>query len=155
MATRFNPNLAKIHRSYTVGEVAILFAVHKNTVRTWVKEGLPTNDNKRPMLILGSDLKHFLQSKRQSKKRKCLPHEIYCLRCRSPQIPAENMVDFEPINCRLGTLIGLCPSCEGIINKFFSIDKLGLIQDKMDITFTKPLEHINDSNNPPVNSDFK
>jgi hypothetical protein len=33
-------------------EVASLFGVHKNTVREWVKRGLPTNDDRRPMLIL-------------------------------------------------------------------------------------------------------
>lgn len=41
--------------------MANLFYVHKNTVRSWVKDGLATNDDKRPMLILGSDLKDYLQ----------------------------------------------------------------------------------------------
>ena len=48
-----NPRLAKIHRSYTVDEVASLFGVHRNSVREWVKRGLPTSDGRRPMLILG------------------------------------------------------------------------------------------------------
>lgn len=154
MGKRLNPNLVKIHRSYSVGEVVELFSVHKNTVRSWVKDGLPTNDNKRPMLILGSDLKHYLQSKRTSKKRKCQPFEMYCVRCRSPQIPYGNMVDYEPINSNMGCLIGLCPSCEGIINKFCKFANLEKIKGKLDITFTKALEHINESSNPPVNSDF-
>ncbi len=145
MAKRPNPNLVKIHRNYTVDEVANLFSVHENTVRSWVKGGLATNDDKRPMLILGSDLKHFLQAKRKSKKRKCLPFEIYCVRCRLPQLPAENMVDYEPINCSMGRLIGLCPSCGGIINKYFNIARLEQIQDKLDITLTKALKHINES----------
>ena len=51
-----NHRLVKIHRSYTVEEIASLFGIHKNTVRGWVKAGLPTCDNKRPMLILGHDL---------------------------------------------------------------------------------------------------
>ncbi len=149
-----NPNRAKIHRSYTVGEVAELFSVHKNTVRLWVKDGLQTNDNKRPLLILGSDLKQFLQSKRKNKKRKCHPFEIYCVRCRSPQLPALNMVDFKPMNSSMGCMIGLCPSCDGIINKFCNLTNLEKIKDKLDITFTKALEHINESNTPPVISDF-
>jgi len=154
MSKRINPNLAKIHRSYTVEEVAILFSVHKNSVRSWLKNGLPVNDNKRPILILGSDLKHYLQSKRKRNKRKCLPVEIYCVRCRSPQRPAGNMVDFEPISCSMGCLVGLCPSCEGIINKFFKVAQLSQIQGKLDITFTKAQEHIIDSNKVLVNSDF-
>ena len=145
MAKRPNPNLVKIHRNYTVDEVANLFSVHENTVRSWVKGGLATNDDKRPMLILGSDLKHFLQAKRKSKKRKCLPFEIYCVRCRLPQLPAENMVDYEPINCSMGRLIGLCPSCGGVINKYFNVAQLEQIQGKLDITLPKALKHINES----------
>jgi transposase-like protein len=155
MAKRPNPNLVKIHRNYTVEEVADLFSVHKNTVRSWIKDGLETNDDKRPMLILGSDLKRYLQSKRKSKKRKCLLFEIYCLRCRSPQVPAENMVDYESINSNVGCLIGICPSCTGIINKFFNIAKLEQIKDKLDITLPKALKHINESSKPLLNSDFK
>ena len=46
-----NHRHVKIHRSYTVEEIAGLFGIHKNTVRRWVKAGLPTSDDKRPMLI--------------------------------------------------------------------------------------------------------
>jgi hypothetical protein len=155
MAKRPNPNLAKIHRNYTVEEVANLFSVHKNTVRLWVKDGLATNDDKRPMLILGSNLKQYLQSKRKINKRKCLPFEIYCVRCRFPQVPAENMVDYEPINCSMWRLIGLCPSCNGIINKYINIVQLEQIKDKLDITLPKALKHINESSKPLLNSVFK
>lgn len=145
MAKRPNPNLAKIHRNYTVEEVANLFSVHKNTVRSWIKDGLATNDNKRPMLILGSSLKQYLQLKRESNKRKCLPFEIYCVRCRLPQLPAENMADYEPINGSMGRLIGLCPSCNGIINKYLNLAHLEQIQGELDITLPKALKHINES----------
>jgi hypothetical protein len=33
-------------------------------VRNWVKGGLPTSDDRRPMLILGRDLVAFLQARR-------------------------------------------------------------------------------------------
>ena len=155
MAKRLNPNLAKIHRNYTVEEVANLFSVHKNTVRAWIKNGLATNDDKRPVLILGSELKNYLQEKRQNNKNKCRVFEIYCVRCRVPQLPAENMVDFEPLNLISGRLIGLCPNCGCIINKFFSIAKLDQVKDKLDITLPKALKHINKSVNPLLNSAFK
>jgi Helix-turn-helix domain len=155
MAKRLNPNLAKIHRNYTVEEAANLFSVHKNTVRLWVKDGLATNDDKRPMLILGSDLKSYLQSKRENNKHKCKAFEIYCVRCRLPQIPAGNMVDYESINDQFGRLIGICPTCEGFINKYFNIANLDQIKDKLDIALPKALKHINESVNPLLNSDFK
>ena len=48
MATRHpNYRLAKIHRNYKVEEIAKLFGNHRNTVREWVKGGLPTIDRRR------------------------------------------------------------------------------------------------------------
>ena len=57
-----NPRLVKIHRSYTVEEAANLLAVHKSTVREWIKRGLPTSDDRRPTIILGRELAAFLSA---------------------------------------------------------------------------------------------
>ena len=78
---RPNYRLVKIHRSYTVEEVARLFGTHKNTVRAWVKAGLPTCDSKRPTLILGRELAAYLQARRTKNKRPCQPAGI------SPSLP--------------------------------------------------------------------
>lgn len=121
MAGRCNPNRAKIHRSYTVEEIACLYSIHKNTVRSWVKAGLPVCDHQKPMLILGFELRGFIQDKNSKRKQKCQPYEMYCLRCKSPQKPAENMIDYEPINDLTGRMIGICSSCECIINKYISL----------------------------------
>jgi DNA-directed RNA polymerase specialized sigma24 family protein len=48
---RPNYRQVKIHRNYTVEEIASVFGIHKNTVREWIKAGLPVLDDKRPMLI--------------------------------------------------------------------------------------------------------
>ncbi len=128
MSGRCNPNKAKIHRSYTVEEIACLFSIHKNTVREWIKKGLPVCDNQKPMLILGAELREFIQAKNKKNKRKCKPYEMYCLRCRSPQKPAENMVDYEPITEVTGRLIGLCSRCECVINKYISLSGFVEIQ---------------------------
>ena len=155
MAKRLNPNLVKLHRNYTVEEAADLFPVHKNTVRSWIKDGLPVCDDKRPILILGQDLRGYIQSKRTNNKRPCKLFELYCLKCRKPQTPFGMLVDYEPTTDRTGCLVGLCPDCNNKINKFIKNDQLTLISEKLDITFAKPLKHINKSSNPPLNSDFK
>ena len=150
-----NPRLAKIHRNYTVDEVATLFGIHKNTVREWVKRGLPTNDDRRPMLILGRDLVAFLTARRAKNKRTCQPGEIYCLRCRAPRAPAGDMVDYVPVTATLGNLVAICSTCETMMYRRVSLAKLEQVRGNLDITMPQALEHIGDSAQPSVNSDLR
>jgi excisionase family DNA binding protein len=150
-----NPRLAKIHRNYTVEEVAALFGVHRNTVRAWVKRGLPTNDDRRPMLILGHDLVAFLHAQRAKNKWTCQPGEIYCVRCRAPKAPAGDMADYQPVTETLGNLIAICSDCEAIIYRRVNLTKLEQVRGKLDITMPQALPHIGDSALPCVNSDLR
>ena len=155
MGTRHpNPRLAKIHRNYTVEEIANLYGIHRNTVREWIKRGLPTSDNKRPMLILGRDLVAFLQARRVKNKRPCQPGEIYCVRCRAPKIPAGDMADYQIMTDTLGNLIGICPCCESMMYRRVSLAKLEQVRGKLDITMPQALRHIGESAQPSVNSDL-
>ncbi|MFQ5637712.1 MAG: helix-turn-helix domain-containing protein [bacterium] len=137
-----NPRIVKIHRNYTVEEVALLFGVHKNTVRAWIKGGLPVIDNKRPMLILGRDLSSFLQARRAKNKQPCKPGEMYCLRCRKPKIPALNMVECKPRTETLGNLFGICPDCGAGMNRNVNLTKLEQVKGQVDITMSQGLKHI-------------
>ena len=131
-----NPCLAKKHRNYTVEEVAILYGKHKNTVRNWVKDGLPTIDDKqRPMLILGHDLRTFLKARREKNKRPCKPGELYCVRCRLPKFPAGGMVDCTPVTENIGNLTAICPDCDSIMNQRVSLARIEEVCRNMDITF--------------------
>lgn len=132
-----------------------MFGIHKNTVRTWVKQGLPITDNKRPMLILGRDLSEFLQAKRLKNKRPCKPGEIFCVRCREPKLPAGNMADYESLTETQGNLMGICPNCGILIYRAVSLAKLDQVRGQLDITMQKALQHINESIHPSVNSDLK
>ena len=150
-----NPRLAKIHRNYTVDEVAHLFGIHKNTVRDWVKRGLPTSDGRRPMLILGRELVAFLTARRTKNKRTCQPGEIYCVRCRSPRAPAGDMVDYMPVTATLGNLVAICSACETMMYRRVSLAKLAQVRGNLDITMPQALEHIGESAQPTVNSDLE
>jgi len=151
---RPNHRLVKIHRNYTVEEVARLFGTHKNTVRAWVKAGLPICDGKRPTLILGRDLTAYLKARREKNKRPCQPGEIYCVRCRAPQRPAGDMAEYEPVTERFGSLKGICPNCEGMIYRRASRAKLPEIRGKLDITLVEAQRQVSETNEPIVNSDF-
>jgi len=145
----------KIHRNYSIEEVAGLFGTHKNTVRRWVKGGLPICDGRRPTLILGRDLAAFLQARRASKKQPCRPGELYCVRCRAPKAPAGDMAEYLPVTEKLGNLTAICPDCECMMNRRVSMAKLGVVQGKMSITFPQALRRVSESNQPTVNSDLR
>jgi len=151
---RPNYRLVKTRRNYTVEEAARLLGTHKNTVRAWVKAGLPTSDGNRPMLILGRDLRPFLQARRTKNKQPCQPGEIYCVRCRAPKRPDGDMADYTPITETFGKLEGICPDCGGMIYQRACKTKLAEIRGKLDITFTEAPRQVNESNEPSVNSDL-
>lgn len=154
---RRNPNhrLVKIHRNYTVEEIAELFAIHKNTVRRWVKDGLATTDDKRPMLILGHVLVTFLQARRVKNKQTCKPGELYCVRCRAPKSPAGDMAEYSPITEKLGNLTAICPDCDALMNRHVSLTRIGQIIGRIDISFPEEVRQLIERTNPTVNSDLK
>jgi hypothetical protein len=140
-----NHRRVKIHRSYTVEEIASLLTTHKNTVRAWMKAGLSTCDTKRPMLISGHQLAAFLKARRAKDKHPCQPGEIYCVRCRAPKVPAGDMADYLPVTEKLGNLKGICPDCNSIMNRRVSLNKLESVRGKMDIRFTQAVRRLSES----------
>ena len=141
---RPNPRLAKIHRNYTVEEIANLYSVHKNTVRQWIKQGLPIIDNLRPILVLGRQLAAFLCKKRQKNTRTCKPGEIYCLKCREPRTPAGDMVDYQATTERLGNLIGICPCCDTMMYRRVNPINLEQVCSQLNVTISEAQRHINE-----------
>lgn len=150
-----NHRLVKTHRSYVVEEIASLFGVHKNTVREWIKAGLPTSDNRRPMLVLGHDLADFLNGRRKKNKRPCQPGEIYCVRCRAPRSPGGGMAEYRPITETSGNLMALCPDCNSIMNRRINVAKLPQFSGKLDIMLPQALRQVSKRIESCVNSDFK
>src|SRR5579862_8753483 len=149
-----NYKLVKIHRSYTIGEIAELFGVHKNTVRAWRKAGLRPIDSRRPVVFLGKTLAEFLKTRRVKAKRPLLPGQIYCVACRAAKEPALGMADYLPLTPTSGNLRGLCPMCQRLIHRRVSRAKLTIIAGQLDVTFTDPPLRIRDATGPSLNSDF-
>ena len=86
----------------------MLFGVHKNTVRGWLKSGLQPIDDRRPTLILGRKLSGFLHARRERARQRCRPGQFYCLRCRAPKDPASRRAEYLPITPTSGNLRGTC-----------------------------------------------
>lgn len=143
-----NHRHVKVHRNYSVEDIADLFGTHKNTVRNWQKNGLATIDDRKPMLFYGQTLATFLQAKRVKNKRPCKVGEIYCIRCRAPKKPAGDMAEYQPVTATVGNLVAICPDCELMMNRRISISKLEQFRSQMDITMPLVLRHIVESNQP-------
>ena len=148
-----NPRLVKIHRNYSVEDIARLFDVHKNTVRSWLKQGLAAIDDRRPTLILGRELLRFLHERRQRAKQSCGPGRIYCIACRAPKVPAGKMAECIPTGPQAGNLRGICPDCDRLIYRRVNLAKIGAVRGELEITFTQPRPSIRESPAPSVNCD--
>ena len=121
---KHNPSRIREKHCYTVEEVADLLSTHKNTIRSWMKQGLRRIDDAKPYLIHGIDLKAFIIQRQQSAKKPCQMGEIYCFRCRTPRKPWESIVDVTFLNQKTAQLTGICSVCEGKLNRRTSVTAL-------------------------------
>lgn len=149
-----NPRLAKIHRTYSVEDVSRLFKLHKNTVRTWLKQGLEPIDDQRPILIRGQKLRRFLSERRTRSRQTCGPGRIYCLPCRAPKVPAGRIAECVQMGETAGTLQGICPDCDRMIYRRVNPKKLDLVRGDLDVTLTQAGARIEGTTKPNVNCDF-
>jgi len=109
---RIDPRRIKIHLSYTVEDLARLFACHKQTVRNWLKQGLASlNDGKRPLLMQGGVARTYLETRRRDTKRRCKTDELYCLSCREPRAAEKGTLRLEHLGGPPAMLSGTCSLC--------------------------------------------
>ena len=151
-----NPRLAKMHRSYSVGEIAALYKVHKHTVLAWRSAGLaPIADRRKPLLFLGAELSAFLDARRLRNKRPLRPGQIYCVACHDAKEPAYGEVEYAPLTPNSGNLRGLCPTCARLIHRRVSRANLTAVLGQLKVTFADAPLRIRDAVDPSVNSDFE
>ncbi|UVC09593.1 helix-turn-helix domain-containing protein [Rhizobium sp. TH2] len=144
---RPNWRAIKIHRSYTVEEAAIVLGVAKGTVRLWLKGGLPAITDKKPLLILGPDLKDYLETRRKPKQR-CQLQEFFCFRCKVPRAAAGRLIDYVPKAAKSGHISAICEACETIMNKNVSAAGLPLLMRLAEVSFPRGQPSLTDITNP-------
>jgi hypothetical protein len=149
-----NPRLAKIHRNYSIEELASLFKVHKNTVRGWLRDGLASIDDRRPTLIRGDETRRFLIERRAKAKRSCGPGRIYCLPCRAPKVPAGNMAELSSKDGTNGSLCGICPDCDRLIYRRVNPARLDEVRGDLDISVARAAIRIEETTGPKVICNF-
>jgi hypothetical protein len=150
---RVDPRRIKLHRPYTVDEAARTLGKHSHTVRNWIKDGLPTVDRSRPVLIHGHELRAYLEARRKAAKRPCKPGQLYCFKCRQPRAPAFGVVEFTPRNAATGRLTALCETCSTAMYRSARLASLAAIMPKLEVQFRKAGARIIERTAPSLNCD--
>jgi hypothetical protein len=151
---RLNGRRIKLHRNYLVEEVAMVFKVHKNTVRAWLKSGLEPIDGRRPTLILGRALSAFLHARRRRVRQPCRLGQFYCMRCRAPKTSANCAAEYRPITSIWENLKGTCSDCGTRMYRRVSLLKIPLLAGVLQVALPQGQLRIADTACPSLNSDF-
>ena len=108
---------------YSINELCIELDIPRHLIRSWLQNGLPhQRDQHQHIWINGEECTLWIEENRKSQKRtKTLAeYQAYCFRCQSIIAISNPRIITERGNSRL---IGLCPDCEGIVNKGVSNDQ--------------------------------
>lgn len=121
-------NLAKIRAktAYSSKEASTLLEVNRKTILRWIQEGLPLLEpNQKPHLIMGYDLKAFIQAQRDAVQVKLQYNEFYCFACRKAVTALRGSERLEKTGKKIGKadrdqemLCGRCKGCGGNIARF-------------------------------------
>ena len=140
MGKSYNIRLIKHRESYSLKQISETLKVHQRTVQEWRHEGLTTISTEKPFLVMGYDLKEFLNRKLQSKKIKLEANQFYCTKCRNAVITINNKVHLASLNKTIGNqgfnglmIKGICQKCGTKLNKFSHDGRLQELKDTFSI----------------------
>lgn len=135
---RHNYHRIKANDSYTLKEIAEKLKVHVRTVQQWRKCGMKTiDDNSKPYLVLGTELKRFLKEQRQIRKVSLNQNEFYCTKCRCARESIPNQVSILYTNKIVGKnqklvhILGLCNKCGSKMYRFSTETKMEELNKSM------------------------
>jgi len=121
MPKRYKTKLIRQRRSYTLEEIAKLQNKGKRTCFRWIEEGLSVVEiDAKPLLVMGYELKRFLEEKQKKNKAPMEKDEYYCLRCKKPAKARLGSEQINPTGKKIGKdnreqmmKTGLCNVCNG------------------------------------------
>ncbi len=155
--SRLNPRLAKLHRPYTVADIAETYAVNEQTVRRWIIfHGLQPVDDGRPTIIKGAVLRQFLERRAIRPVRERPPGTLYCFGCKGFRRPVTGLIDFEVCEgAATGDLRGLCESCNSIMHRATRRDDVALVLPDVEVRVVEAAPRIVGRAGPPLNVNSK
>lgn len=133
MSRRLYPhNRVRYWFAYDIDDVCALFSdfgLHPQTVRKWVKDGLPTIDTGKPTLIYGNDLIVWLKEKNQANKHKTGFGEFYCMSCQDARPIFQNRIVVIQ-KAQFLQVQGVCRECKSRMFKNHKLDEWALLRKK-------------------------
>jgi hypothetical protein len=158
---KYNPNLVKLRHSYTLAEIAEVYGVHTRTVQSWRKRGLKAIDEtSKPYLVIGEDIRGFLEENSQKRKHPLRPGEFFCPRCQRPRNSLQDHFSVEITNRKLGKkckqsiIRGTCDVCLCKLFRFSSDRKVQELKEKR-VTLAEHKTTLIGSGGSFVNTDIK
>jgi hypothetical protein len=111
--TRFDPRKVSLHKSYTLKELSDLVGMSEKTCLRWIEQGLAiVPGSKKPILILGSEVKKFIRNRNSGAKIKLERHEFFCFKCKFPRRAKRGSISVSG-----NRKMGLCSACNGKMSK--------------------------------------
>ena len=154
MSRPYNINRISYFMCYTVEDICNLFSsrhLHAQTVRKWIKNGLPVIDGSKPALIYGDDLKDFLGKVNDNNHLSLNFDEFYCFSCKEAHIPLGRKVYVEQ-NGSFIKVKGLCPKKHTIMNRSY---KLADYPELKKIFELEDMARLYDSINPALDTQIQ
>ncbi|MBO6540322.1 MAG: hypothetical protein JJ969_13115 [Rhizobiaceae bacterium] len=123
------PDFRRIRPSqtYSIAELADAIGRNPATVRSWLRQGMPTIDGLKPRVIDGAIAKAWLRRRWANRKTPTGPDEAHCLRCRKSRRFAEGSQSLKQTTTKVLTIAGRCAVCGCRMNKFASAKSVAII----------------------------
>ena len=133
----------------------MLFRVHKNTVRDWLKSGLQPIDDRRPILILGRQLASFLHARRERRRQRCAPASSIASAAGRQGARPPGTAEYLPITASSGNLRALCADCGTRMYRRVSFQKLAVVAGDLQVQLPQAQQRIVEGADPCLNCDLE
>lgn len=107
---------------YTVDEAAKTLKVTPSYIRKFIRDKqLRGIDDRKPVLIHGTDLQQCASLMLSRRKVKMGPHQFYCIRCRRPTFANTSTLSLITNMASKPCIVGECMACGDVIHRITSV----------------------------------
>lgn len=129
---RYKTNALLSHRIYDGQMLRKTIGIHPQTLNRWIKDGLPALPGPLPYKVRGEDIRTYLETRRNERRCKLNPDQMYCMSCRAGRYALPGSLVPERTGKRMGKdtfqviLHAECHLCGGKMVRYSSERKENL-----------------------------